>query len=132
MSRSDIEKRAKRVRTKLKKHINVGVCRLTVFKSNKNIYAQIIDDSKAHTVVAASTLEPTLVKQLTSNVDQSLHKGVRVSSSNIAAAQAVGIAIAQKAVALGVTKVVFDKGGYMYHGCIKALADASRKHGLDF
>ncbi|GAB4268472.1 50S ribosomal protein L18 [Thermincola ferriacetica] len=93
--------------------------RLSVFRSLNHIYAQIIDDTKGHTIVAASTLEPELGKSLS-------------SKSNVEAAQAVGKAIAEKALAKGVKRVVFDRGGHIYHGRIKALADAAREAGLDF
>jgi large subunit ribosomal protein L18 len=89
--------------------------RLCVYRSNSNIYAQIIDDSKGHTLAAASSL----------NVSD-------VSGSNIAGAEAVGKLIAERAKAAGIEKVVFDRGGYLYHGRIKALADAAREGGLEF
>ena len=90
--------------------------RLNVFRSLKNIYAQIIDDDKGVTLAAASTKDKTF----------SGHGG------NIAAAKAVGEAIAKKATALGITEVVFDRGGYIYHGRVAALATAAREAGLKF
>lgn len=93
--------------------------RLAVFRSDNHIYAQIIDDTKAHTLVAASTME----KDVQSKVDK---------TSNIEGAKAVGTAIAEKALAKGIDQVVFDRGGYLYHGRIKALADAAREAGLKF
>jgi large subunit ribosomal protein L18 len=93
--------------------------RLSVFRSNKHIYAQIIDDSKGHTLIAASTKEKDVAASL-------------ASTSNIEAAVAVGKAVAQKAAAKGITQVVFDRGGYLYHGKVKALADAAREGGLVF
>ena len=93
--------------------------RLSVFRSNKHIYAQIIDDTKSHTLIAASTMEKDVAGNL-------------ANTSNIEAAVAVGKAIAQKAAAIGITQVVFDRGGYLYHGKVKALADAAREGGLVF
>jgi large subunit ribosomal protein L18 len=90
--------------------------RLVVFRSNANMYAQVIDDTRAHTLVAASTVEKEL--------DQ--------SCSNIDGAKQVGELVAKRAQAKGIKKVVFDRGGYLYHGKIKALADAAREAGLEF
>ena len=91
--------------------------RLSVFRSGKHIYAQVIDDRQAVTVAAASTAEK----------DAGVAKGY-----NVEAAGVVGKKIAERAKAKGVTQVVFDRGGYIYHGRIKALADAAREAGLDF
>lgn len=93
--------------------------RLSVYRSNNNIYAQIIDDSVGRTLVAASTLD----KDFRGDTG---HKG------NVEAAKRVGELIAKKAIALGIKKIVFDRGGYLYHGSIKALADAAREAGLEF
>ena len=93
--------------------------RLVVFRSNKHVYAQIIDDTIMHTLTAASTMEKAIASSLQ-------------NTSNIEAAAAVGKAIAQKAVAKGIKEVVFDRGGYLYHGKVKALADAAREGGLVF
>ena len=90
--------------------------RLAVKKSLKHIYVQLIDDAAGRTIVAASTRD-----------SDSTAKG-----ANTAAAKAVGAAIAKKAKDKGVTRVVFDRGGYLYHGSIKALADAARENGLEF
>ncbi|MCL1878817.1 MAG: 50S ribosomal protein L18 [Defluviitaleaceae bacterium] len=95
--------------------------RLTVFKSNKYIYAQIIDDVKGHTIASASTMDAALVKA------ESLK-----STSNVDAAKIVGTQVAKKAIALGIEEVVFDRSGYIYHGKIAALADAAREAGLKF
>ena len=92
--------------------------RLNVYRSLAHIYAQVIDDTKGHTLAAASTLDADL------RTDK---KG-----GNVEGAQAVGRLIAERAKAAGVDKVVFDRGGYLYHGRIKALADAAREGGLDF
>jgi len=94
--------------------------RLSVYRSLHHIYAQIIDDTKGSTLVAASTVEPELSKKLETN------------GGNIAAAKVVGSAIAQKAIEKGITKVVFDRGGQIYHGRVKALATAAREGGLEF
>lgn len=87
--------------------------RLSVFKSNKGIYAQIIDDAQGHTLVAASSRE--------------LGKGVNVEASH-----EVGKKLAEKAVATGIDSIIFDRNGYLYHGKIKALADGAREGGLKF
>jgi large subunit ribosomal protein L18 len=90
--------------------------RLAVFKSLKHIYVQVIDDAAGTTLVSASTRD----------------KDSSAKGANAAAAKAVGAAIAKKAKDKGVTRVVFDRGGYLYHGNIKALADAARENGLEF
>jgi len=89
--------------------------RLNVYRSLNHIYAQVIDDQKGETLVSASTME---TKSKT--------------GGNIAAAKDIGKAVAEKAVAKGIKRVVFDRGGYLYHGRIKALADAAREAGLEF
>ena len=93
--------------------------RLCVFRSNKHIYAQIVDDAKGSTVTAASSLD--------SEAKQEIKNG-----SNIAAATAVGKIVAKRAIEKGVEHVLFDRGGYIYHGRVKALADAAREAGLKF
>ncbi len=93
--------------------------RLAVFRSNNHIYAQVIDDTQHHTLVAASTVEPELKSGLT-------------NGANCAASIAIGKLIAQRSLDAGIEKVVFDRGGNLYHGRIKALADAAREAGLDF
>ncbi len=93
--------------------------RLAVFRSNQHIYAQIIDDVAQHTLVAASTLEPSLREQLS-------------SGANSEASAQVGRLIAERAKEKGIAKVVFDRGGNLYHGRVKALADAAREAGLEF
>jgi len=93
--------------------------RLCVYKSLKYIYAQIIDDEKGHTLVAASSLEPEIKSRLS-------------STKSIEAAEYVGKVIAERAKEKGITKVVFDRGGYPYHGRVKALAEAARQAGLEF
>ncbi|RYY00762.1 50S ribosomal protein L18 [bacterium] len=122
MSKKDSRSVVKdRIHTRIRKKISGTVerPRLAVFKSNQNIYAQIIDDTAGVTLTASSTLDPELKK--------ALEKG-----GNIEAAQKVGADIAEKAKAKGITKVVYDRGGFIYHGKIKALADAARENGLDF
>ena len=94
-----------------------GRARLTVFRSSKHIYAQVIDDQKGATLAAASSLEKDMRGKTGANVD---------------AAKAVGKLVAQRAIEKGVKSVVFDRGGYLYHGRIKALADAAREGGLQF
>jgi len=93
--------------------------RLNVYRSLNHIYAQVINDLDGTTIVAASTLEPALKEKVT-------------NGSNVEAAKAVGALIAQKAKDKGISKVVFDRGGHIYHGRIKALADAAREGGLEF
>lgn len=93
--------------------------RLAVFRSNKHIYAQIIDDVAGNTLVAASTLEADVASKVE-------------HTSTVEAAKAVGKAIAKKAMDKGITEVVFDRGGYIYHGKIQALAEAAREAGLQF
>jgi large subunit ribosomal protein L18 len=90
--------------------------RLAVFRSLKSIYAQVIDDATGQTITSASSLE----------------KDAGAKGSNAAAAKAVGTLIAKKAKDKGITSVVFDRGGYLYHGNVKALADAAREAGLEF
>lgn len=111
------ERRHERVR----KHVS-GTAdrpRLNVFRSLKQIYVQIIDDNQGCTLVAASTQDPELREQLT---------GLNKTEQ----AKLVGKLAAQRALAKGITKVVFDRGGYLYHGRVKALAEASREGGLQF
>ncbi len=93
--------------------------RLNVFRSNKHIYAQLIDDIKGHTIVSASTLDSEIKEQIS-------------SGGNIEAAIKVGEIVAKRAIEKGIKKVVFDRGGYLYHGRIKALADSARENGLEF
>ena len=93
--------------------------RLSVFKSNKHIYAQIINDTKGHTLAASSTME----KAVSANLK---------STSNIEAAKAIGADIAKKANDIGISTVIFDRGGFIFHGKLKALADAAREAGLRF
>ena len=111
-------RRSHRVRQTLKK-VSGGRARLSVFRSSKHIYAQVIDDKAGKTVAAASTLDKDL--------KSSLKKG-----SDLAAAGAVGTLVAQRALKAGFKDVVFDRGGYLYHGRVKALADAAREAGLNF
>ncbi|MDH3473243.1 MAG: 50S ribosomal protein L18 [Rhodospirillales bacterium] len=96
-----------------------GRVRLSVFRSSKHIYAQVIDDSKGVTLAAASSLDKELKDQLKSGADKS-------------AAEQVGKLVAERAKKAGLEKVVFDRGGYMYHGRVKALAEAARAAGLSF
>lgn len=93
--------------------------RLNVFRSARHIYAQIIDDSTHQTLVAASSLDAAV-------------KGQHPASGNVEAAKAVGKLIAERAVEKGIKTVVFDRGGYLYHGRVAALADAAREAGLEF
>ena len=93
--------------------------RLAVFRSHKHIYAQVIDDTQHHTLAAASTLDPDLKEKLE-------------TGGTCDASVQVGQLVAQRLLSKGISKVVFDRGGYLYHGRVKALADAAREAGLDF
>lgn len=117
-SKQSIQKRAQRVRRQLKK-VAGDRPRLSVHRSSKHIYAQIIDDAKGHTLAAASSIEKDL-------------KGSLKTGADSAAAAAIGKLIAERAAKAGVKEVVFDRGAYIYHGRVKALADAAREGGLDF
>jgi large subunit ribosomal protein L18 len=108
------KKRHARVRTKI-----TGTTerpRLNVFRSNKHIYAQLIDDSKGLTIVSASTMD----------------KDFDGTAGNVEAAKSIGETIAKRAVEKNIKSVVFDRGGYLYHGRVKALAEAARENGLEF
>jgi large subunit ribosomal protein L18 len=96
-----------------------GRPRLSVFRSNRHIYAQVIDDRAGRTLASASTMDPVL-------------RGPGAAGARRDAAQQVGTLVAERALAVGVKDVVFDRGGYRYHGRIKALADAAREAGLGF
>ena len=116
VARNDMRKaRHARVREKLSGTKEMP--RLNVFRSNSNIFAQIIDDENGTTLVSASSLDKDL--KLT-------------NGSNVEAATKVGEAVAEKAVKANIKKVVFDRGGYLYHGRVKALAEAARNKGLEF
>lgn len=114
-------------KARLKRHLRVrkkitgtaGRPRLNIFRSSKHMYAQIIDDSKGVTLVAASTL------------DKDLNKDIE-NGASVEAAAKVGALLAARAKAKGIDQVVFDRGGYLYHGRVQALADAARESGLEF
>ena len=112
------ERRTTRVRRNIRRAAG-GRARLSVFRSSKHIYAQVIDDEKGETLVAASSLEKDM-------------RGSLKTGADIEAAKAVGKRVAERAAAKGVKDVVFDRGGYLYHGRVKALADAAREGGLNF
>ncbi|MCW9034275.1 MAG: 50S ribosomal protein L18 [Alphaproteobacteria bacterium] len=114
-SRELFARRTMRTRNKIRKAAGSRP-RLSVFRSSKHIYAQLVDDSKGVTLVAASSLE----------------KDFKGRGTDVASAAAVGKLIAERAVKAGVTDVVFDRGGYMYRGRVKALGDAAREAGLQF
>ena len=115
MTQNLFKKRQSRTRHRLTTHGTRP--RLSIFRSGKHIYAQVIDDAQAVTVASASTNEKD---------------GKETKSWNVDAASGVGKKIAERAKAAGVTQVMFDRGGYIYHGRIKALADAARESGLEF
>ena len=112
------ERRRARVRRTLKARA-AGRPRLSIHRSSKHIYAQIIDDAAGKTIAAASSLEKDLRTSLKTGADR-------------AAAAAIGKLVAERAIKAGVTTVVFDRGAYIYHGRVKALADAAREGGLSF
>ena len=112
------QRRRTRLRYQLRQK-SVGRPRLSVFRSGKHIYAQVIDDTQGRTLAAASSLDGNLRENLKTGADKS-------------AAAAVGKLVAERAMAAGITQVVFDRGAYLYHGRVKALADAAREGGLAF
>jgi large subunit ribosomal protein L18 len=116
--KSPRHRRRDRVRHQLRVK-SVGRPRLTVFRSGLNIYAQVIDDNRGVTLAAASSLDKDV-------------KGQLKTGANVDAAKAVGKLVAERAVAAGIKEVVFDRGSYMFHGRVKALADAAREGGLSF
>ena len=109
-------RRKQRVRLSLRRSAN-GRPRLSVFRSSKHIYAQVIDDLKGETLASAPSMEKEMREKTGANID---------------AAKAVGKLLAERAVKNGVKEVVFDRGGYLYHGRVKALAEAAREGGLNF
>ena len=110
------DKRAQRVRTAIRRKAG-DRARLSVHRSGRHIYAQVIDDAKGTTLASASTLEK---------------EGRAKTGATVASAQEVGKKIAERARQAGVTRVVFDRGGFLFHGRVKALADAAREGGLEF
>jgi len=111
-------RRTAKVRRKVRRAAGMRA-RLTVFRSSQHIYAQVIDDANSQTVVSASSLEKEM-------------RGGLKTGANIEAAKAVGKRLAERATAKGIKEVVFDRGGYLYHGRVKALADAAREGVLNF
>ncbi len=112
------KKRSKRNRYRLRKH-NKLVPRLSVHRSNLNIYAQVIDDAEGKTIVSASSLDKKF-------------KEILKYGGNIKAAEEVGAALAERAIKAGIKNVVFDRGGFLFHGRVKALAESARSKGLKF
>lgn len=108
--------RRRRCRAKIK---NQDICRLTVYRSAKNIYAQIFSSDQLFVLVSASSIDKEIKKSM-------------VNKNKILKSEEIGKIIAEKAKNKGISKVAFDKSGFKYHGCIKALANAARKHGLSF
>jgi large subunit ribosomal protein L18 len=113
-----LQRRTLRVRKALAKRGNLRP-RLSVFRSSKNIYAQVIDDTKGVTLCCASTLEPDF-------------KSAKKTGADVTAATQIGKLLAERAVKAGIKDVVFDRGGYIFHGRVKALAEAAREGGLNF
>ncbi len=118
MSSQSLQKRRQRIRTKLKL-VGAGRPRLSVHRTNKHIYVQIIDDLKSVTLASASTVEKDVADKIK-------------NGGNKAAAELVGKRIAEKASKAGVTNVVFDRSGFLFHGRVKVLAEAARTAGLSF
>jgi large subunit ribosomal protein L18 len=114
-----VRRRRRKLRVRKRVFGTVERPRLTVFRSHKNIYAQIVDDLAGRTLTAASTMEEPL-------------RSTGAYGGNKAAAAAVGARLAQKAVEAGIKRIVFDRNGYAYHGRVKEVADAARKGGLEF
>ncbi len=108
------ERRTFRTRKRIQRPVDTGRLRLSVFRSARHIYAQIIDDNTGHTLAEANS------------------KSLAVSGKKVDHARAVGLAVAERAKAAGVARVVFDRGPYRYHGRVKALADGAREGGLEF
>jgi large subunit ribosomal protein L18 len=119
MANTNFQRRQFRVRANLKRVSCVDTARLSVFRSNTHIYAQIINDVKGHTLVAASSLDKTIKEKFK-------------NGGSVEAADAVGLLLAELAKKAGIQKVVFDRGGYIYHGRVKALATGARSGGLIF
>ena len=118
VSRADVrQKKHRRMRNRISGTAQAP--RLAVFRSNNHMYAQIIDDTVGHTLVSASTLQAEVKEGLE-------------HTNDVAAATKLGTVIGKRAIEAGIKEVVFDRGGFIYHGKIKALADASREAGLDF
>ena len=117
-SNTTADRRKARVRRTVLAHSG-GRPRLSVFRSSKQIYAQVIDDQRGHTIAAASSLEKAVRESMKTGAD-------------VEAARRVGKELAERARRAGVEKVVFDRGAYMYHGRVKALAEGAREGGLDF
>ena len=117
-SNTSTERRKARIRRTIAANAG-GRPRLSVFRSSKQIYAQVIDDEQGRTLASASTMEKAMREQLN-------------TGATVEAARIVGKELAERAKKAGVAKVVFDRGGYMYHGRVKALAEGAREGGLDF
>ncbi|HUT63398.1 MAG TPA: 50S ribosomal protein L18 [Anaerolineae bacterium] len=111
------EKRAKSVRKKV--YGTAERPRLSVYRSLKNIYAQLIDDERGETILGVSSLCPDIKEQ-------------HIEGGKVNSAKAVGMILAEKSKAKGITKVVFDRNGFLYHGCVKAVAEGARERGLNF
>ena len=116
MKLSSSDRKRFRIKNKVKKVSNLNRYRLCVYRSSKNISAQVIDDKNNKTLFSASSIE----------------KEQKISGTNIEAASKIGTLVAQRAIKKGVKTVIFDRGGYKYHGRVKALADAARTAGLEF
>ena len=118
------EDRRDRIKFRLRKRVRGSEARprLTVYRSVSHIYVQVVDDMTGHTITSAPSIEPSQKGSL----------GAQAKGGNIAGAQAIGKTIASRLIEKGVTRVVFDRNGFLYHGRIKAVADAAREAGLEF
>ena len=114
-----IVRRIRHLRVRAKEKGTTSAPRLCVFRSLNHIYAQVVDDSRRHTLVAASTLDPEI-------------KNVVAGKTKMAKSELVGSLVAKRALSQGINQVAFDRGGYKYHGRVKALAEAARQEGLKF
>jgi len=118
------EDRRDRIKLRLRKRIvgSAGRPRLSVFRSVTHIYVQAVDDAKGHTVATASTVEPAVKANMTG----------KARGNNLAGAELIGQTIAERLIAKGLKQVVFDRNGFLYHGRVRAVAEAARKAGLEF
>ena len=118
------EDRRERIKYRLRKRVRGSEARprLTVYRSVSHIYVQVVDDMTGRTIASASSLEPSLKGSL----------GTQAKGGNVAGAQAIGKTIASRLIEKGVKRVVFDRNGFLYHGRVKAVADAAREAGLEF
>ena len=116
--------RRQRIKYRIRRRVNGTVerPRLTIFRSVSHMYVQVVDDASGKTIASASTVEPSVKGALAK----------KASGGNVEGAKAIGKTIAERLIEKGVKRVVFDRNGFLYHGCVKAVADAAREAGLEF